>query len=354
MAFFKKLLGKETKSPRGFSKLKVAKIRHLCGNTAEITFEIPEDLKGDYRFVPGQYVNLDLEIKGQKARRSYSICSAPNEAFRIAAKTIEHGLVSNYLYHDLEEGDELLVSTPEGRFKVPDGAKNIVAIAAGSGITPILSIVKAFSASGSIKLLYASRKEDQILFRQEIDALGTDVTYFLSQEDKPGFRHGRIDNDSLSSLIKEDLNLLKADAFLICGPEEMIVAAKEILSMFGVANDKIIFELFTTPTKMDSEKKSEESAFHGSCKLTLILEGEEESCTINGTTTILDAALSEGMDAPYSCRGGVCSSCKGKVLEGKVSMRLNYVLTDKEISEGYVLTCQSVPASETVKLSYDA
>lgn len=353
MGLFSKIFSPKQKLPRGFHAMAIDSVKKHNDNTVEIRFTVPQDLIEQYHFVPGQYMNIEVEIDNEPFRRSYSICSSPEEGLAIAVKKVAHGKVSNWLFDHAKAGMELLVSSPEGRFVLPEGAKSVVAFAAGSGITPVLSIAKSFK-KGSFQLHYGNRTLNSILFKEELDSLGQiKTTYVLSQENAEGCPNGRIDNQYLSALIRSDLGILKADVFLICGPEEMIHAAKESLSTFSVSDSKIIYELFTTPVIIKSESQGTESNFAGKVDLQIQLDGEEETIVANEQTVVLDAALKSGLDAPYSCRGGVCSTCKCKIVEGSAKMRINYILTDQEIQEGYLLSCQATPTSSVLKITYD-
>lgn len=356
MALFGKLFNKKEvdDKPKGFHELTVEKIESTTADSRKITFAVPSELKSEFDYVPGQYLVLALQLNGKSERRSYSICSAKNEGLSIGVKTLKGGLISEFLNNQLSEGDTLYVSKPEGAFTIPAGAKNIVAIAAGSGITPILSMAKEFKGDGSFRLFYANRTEKDIMFKGELDALNVvSKTYFLSQEDKEGYEKGRLDKHSFSKIIQSDLSLLKSDVFLLCGPQEMILGISEQLKTFGVSKDKIRFELFTPPVKEEKVAKKEVNDFKGISKVTVELDGDFEILSVRSDQVILDVGIEEGMDLPYSCKGGVCCTCKAKILEGKVHMRLNYSLTDKEVEQGYILSCQSQPASEIVKITYD-
>jgi ring-1,2-phenylacetyl-CoA epoxidase subunit PaaE len=352
---------KENKSkkhnPKGFFELPVKAIEKLSGDSVKVIFEVPSDLKVKFSFIPGQYINLLVDINGNEERRSYSICSGIEEDLAVAIKQVSKGTVSLWANTELEEGDILLVSAPQGNFTLNKNAKNLVCIAAGSGITPIMSIAKYVEKNeGEIQLFYANKTENNTIFKSEIDALlKTKTRYFLTQEPKENFAFGRLNKEKISEIIKEDLSLLKADGFYICGPEEMIFDAIEVLSLFGVSKEKIHYELFTTPTKLiDKEKVSEENAFSGMSNVKIILDDETIELKINSKgKSILETVVDVGYDAPYSCRGGVCCTCKAKVLEGKAVMKLNYSLTDKEVEEGFILTCQALPASEKLIISYD-
>lgn len=356
MGLFDKILGKSksAKTPKGFTALKVLNKDLLTDNMIRITLDV-SDHESAYSFEPGQYITFLININGEELRRSYSICGGTSKSISVAVKRIENGKASNWLFSDLKQGDEILTSHPEGNFTRKEDQQNIVAIAAGSGITPIMSIVKDIeNSAGNCQLFFGNRTEKDIPFKQELDELSnTSTHYYLSGEQKDGFEHGRLDKDAISSIVKKDLSLLKYDAFFICGPEEMIQNAESVLKLFGVSDEKIRFELFTTPVLLKKEENPQE-IFHGTSKVKVVMDGEIEEFELKGDgKNILDAALEVGIDAPYSCKGGVCSTCKAKVLKGSARMSINYSLTDSEVEEGYILSCQAHPTSEQIVVSYD-
>jgi ring-1,2-phenylacetyl-CoA epoxidase subunit PaaE len=230
-----------------------------------------------------------------------------------------------------------------------------VAFAAGSGITPILSLAKAIQSNqGQMKLFYGNRSVKNTLFKADFENLSAVKThYFYSQEQVEGSTNGRITKESITNCIKADLSLLKADSFFVCGPEEMILALVSTLEFFGIAKNKIHYELFTTPILMKKEE-TVESNFKGTSAVKVILDSEVAEFSLdNEGKTILEALEKAGLDAPFSCRGGVCCSCKAKVLKGSASMKMNYSLTDEEVKDGYILTCQAHPTSEELIVSFD-
>ncbi|MCR9172943.1 MAG: 2Fe-2S iron-sulfur cluster-binding protein [bacterium] len=350
MGLFKSLRGKSSnKAPRGFNFTKIQAIERLSSDTVKVIFDLFVD------FTPGQYINVSIPVNGKEERRSYSICSGENEPLAIAIKEVEDGTVSKWFNQTANAEMEIAISSPEGNFTKPNEAKNIVAIAAGSGITPIMSLSKQVEAEGgNVRLFFGNRTEKDIIFKSEIDALeNTSPVYFLSREEKEGYEKGRITKQVLIDELKKDLSLLRSDGFFLCGPEEMIVAANEALDMFGVAKEKIHFELFTTPVLMKSEETTVVADFKGTSQVTAILDADEETFELDSSKTLLEGALDQGVDAPYSCRGGVCSTCKAKITEGSASMKINYSLTDQEVEEGFVLTCQAHPTSEKLTFNYD-
>jgi len=356
MGLFKIFKKSDKKSKKGFHDLIVKDVVRLTSDTVKIVFEIPEDEKKDFHFIAGQYVNLSIENNGKEERRSYSICSGPGEDLAIAVKEVDNGNISILLNESLVKGDTLLVSKPLGHFTLKENEKDVVAIAAGSGITPIMAIAKTLEKNGGkLRLLYGNRNRESIIFKDEISSLkNTQTTHFLTKDEISDHRTGRITKDSFTSTIKEDLSILKADAFFICGPEQMIIETSETLKFFGVSPNKIHFELFTTPVLMKKDEGTATDLFNGVSKVQAILDGEKVEFELSSKgKVLLEAVENEGLDAPYSCKGGVCCSCKAKVLKGHTTMEMNYSLTDEEVKEGYILTCQAHPASEELTITFD-
>ena len=349
-----------------FHSLKVKEIVKETNDTVSVSFQVPEDLKEAYAFTPGQYLTLKLIINNEEQRRSYSICSSSAEDITVAVKRVENGLVSSYLNEVLKENDEMEVMTPEGNFTLEtDQAKKrkFVGFAAGSGITPIMSMIKELSMDETetvFTLFYSNKMESDVIFKHQLDQLAGDnlkINYiYTRQKLNNPLLEGRIDKSKATELIKADLSCLNADAFYLCGPEEMIFNVKSALEEFGVLNTKIKFELFTTPVLMAEKPKQQEADenFDGEALVTVIYDDEEIDFNLNKDgDTILDAAMDNDVDVPFSCKGAVCCTCKAKVTEGKVTMDANYALSDQEVEDGYVLACQSHPASAKVTLDFD-
>lgn len=360
MGLFSKIFKKEddpsSKIPKGFYELEVKAVTALTPGSVKITFDIPAKLQSEFRFVSGQYLNLSTVIEGSEERRSYSICSGPGEDLAVAVKRVNGGKFSNWANDDLKAGMTMWVAAPMGNFKLENNLKNIVAFAAGSGITPMISIAKSLQKTdGKLTLFYGNRLHNSIMFSDELSQLtNVNTAHYLTGEMLEGFRAGRLDKEAISAIIKTDLSLLKADGFFLCGPETMIKAAIDVLTLFGVSKSKIHYELYTTPVLLVPETPAEVNHFDGESKITVILDDEKIELSLKAAgKTILDAVNKEGYDAPYSCRGGVCCTCRAKVLEGKATMTLNYSLTDQEVADGFILTCQAHPASETLVISYD-
>ena len=349
-----------------FHSLKVKEIVRETNDTVSVSFQVPEDLKEAYAFTPGQYLTLKLIINNEEQRRSYSICSSSAEDITVAVKKVENGLVSSYLNEVLKENDEMEVMTPEGNFTLDvDQSKKrkFVGFAAGSGITPIMSMIKQLSMDETetvFTLFYSNKMESDVIFKHQLDQLAGDhlkINYiYTRQKLNNPLLEGRIDKSKATELIKADLSCLNADAFYLCGPEEMIFNVKSALEEFGVLNTKIKFELFTTPVLMAEKPKRQEvdETFDGEALVTVIYDDEEIEFNLNKDgDTILDAAMDNDVDVPFSCKGAVCCTCKAKVTEGKVTMDANYALSDQEVEDGYVLACQSHPASAKVTLDFD-
>lgn len=357
-----------------FHTLTVKDLRQETDECVSISFDVPAGLQSQFDYIQGQYVTLRTEINGEDVRRSYSICSAPHEGeLRVAVKKVPGGRFSTYANEVLKKGDELSVMTPQGRFYTElnaDHEKNYVAFAAGSGITPVMSIIKSvlkIEPKSSFTLFYGNKDAQHIIFKEEIDDLKNmhmqrlRVHHVLSREN-PGsdLFYGRIDEERCNSFCNLLINPHAVDEVFLCGPEPMIKAASNTMEAHGVSIDKIHYELFTSPNQPSAKQHStakagaQTDADVDESRVKVILDGEETSFTV-GTKgdNILDAALKAGTDAPFACKGAVCMTCKAKVLKGDVKMDKNYALLDEEVNQGYVLTCQSHPTSDEVVVSFD-
>ena len=341
----------------------VKEIKQETSSSVSIAFNLPDDLKKDYNYKSGQYITLKSDIGGTDVRRAYSLCSAPfEENFSIGVKAVEGGTMSTFLNQSLRVGDEIEVMEPQGNFLVESVAGINVAFAAGSGITPILSMIKSvLNAGGKFVLFYGNQTVDSTMFKKELDELKLrfddqfKLHYLYSKEpvENP-LASGRLSKEKVLALLKNDLELLKADDFYICGPEEMIHHVSEVLKTLGVSEEKIHFELFTTPTKQLDGGTTATSDFVGESQVTVVMDGDEFEFPLRADGDfILDASMENGADAPFSCKGAVCCTCKAQVLEGKATMDMNYSLSDEEVEEGFILTCQARPASEKLVVDYD-
>jgi len=328
-----------------------------------IAFEIPESLKSEFNYQSGQYIILKKDFSGEDIRRSYSLCSTPDENdFRIGVKKVTNGIMSTYLNENLNEGDEIEVMSPRGNFCVNDYTSNIIGFAAGSGITPVISIIKSVLLSGgTFTLVYGNRTKEDTIFKAQLDNLkdkyssqfNLHYTFDDGISDNPLY-NGRIDKEKVSAFFGGNLELLKADEYFMCGPEQMIIDVSDVLKELGVNENKIQFELFTAPAKKQEDTDVIKSEFTGESEVTVIMDGDEfDFCLNSDGEFILDAAMSHGADVPFSCKGAVCCTCKAQVVEGKAIMEMNYSLSEAEVEEGFILTCQSHPASSKVIVDYD-
>ena len=348
-----------------FHSLKVIDIKNETSDTVSVAFEIPEGGKSTFDYTSGQYLTLKFNINGNEERRSYSMCSSPfsGEPIRIAVKRVDKGLVSNHINDVIKVGDQIEVMSPQGNFTLETSLeqKTYVAFAAGSGITPIWSMIKSVldnEPGSKFVLFYGNKTSDSTIFKNEIDSLTGDrlsVYHILSREETGNsITNGRIDKNKATELLKSNLDLLKSKAFFMCGPEEMIFNVKDVLQTLGVSEDKIKFELFTTPVLLAAEKEVEVSNFTGTAKVKVIYDEEETEFELASVgENVLEAAMRNDVDAPFSCKGAVCCTCKAKVTEGKMIMDANYALSDEEVAEGFVLACQAHPASENVVVDFD-
>lgn len=346
-----------------FKKLIIKDIKRETSDTVSIAFEIPTDLKSDFTYQSGQYITVKKNVEGEDIRRAYSLCSSPSEEeFRIGVKKVANGKMSTFLNDGLNVGDELEVMKPSGNFVVRDSDSNIVAFAAGSGITPILSMVKSvLKSTGNFTLFYGNKTSDDTIFKNELDDLkkvypdNFKLHYIYSRENiGDNIYEGRIDKEKCTLMMKENSELLKSDGFYMCGPEEMISDVSSSLKELGVNDTEIHFELFTVPIQKEDVVKNLSSDFSGDSQVTVIMDGDEFEFELSSEGDfILDAAMDAGADAPFSCKGAVCCTCKAQVIEGKVTMELNYSLSDAEVEDGYILTCQSHPASKKLVIDYD-
>lgn len=353
-----------------FEQLTVREVRRETNDCVSIAFEIPENLKASFQFIQGQYITLKTKIGGEEVRRSYSICSSPLDGeLRVAVKKVPSGIFSTYANELLKAGDQLDVMPPMGKFFTPLVAtqkKNYVGFAAGSGITPLLSIIKTTlqtEQESTFTLVYGNRNRHSIIFRETLEALKNKymdrfrLIHILSREttDTP-LNSGRIDTDKCLVLCDKTIDLQQTDEFFLCGPEEMIFAVKNVLEQQKVPAQKIHFELFTTAGQQNKKitQQEEETDKGPKSKITVKLDGISFDFELSQKgDAILDAALKHGADLPYACKGGVCCTCRAKLVEGEVDMEVNYGLEPDEIEQGFILTCQSHPKSEKVVVDFD-
>lgn len=356
-----------------FYNLKVAEIRPETSDCVSVALEVPAALKDTFQFAAGQYLTFRMQMNGEEVRRSYSVCVSPDEGeLRVAVKKVDGGKFSTYANDTLKAGEVLDVMPPMGKFspRASDKkAKNYLAIVAGSGITPVMSIMKSVlknEPGSTFTLIYGNRSRNTIIFREEIEGLKNTymqrlrVYHILSREqmDVPLF-NGRISADKCAEFCDTLIDIKAIDEAFICGPEDMILSVKQRLTDLGVASENVHIELFTSPDQPKATHDKwvkEHSADDGKMsKVSITLDGTtfEMNLSYNGDS-ILDAALKMGADLPFACKGGVCCTCRAKVTEGSVDMEVNYALEKDEIEKGFVLTCQSHPRTERVVIDFDA
>lgn len=362
-----------------FHVLPVAAVERLTDDAVAVTFDVPEALAEEYRFAPGQHVTLRCPLAGDDVRRNYSICSpASTGPLRVAVKRLPGGVFSTFAFERLRPGDQMEVMTPSGRFTVPlDPAqsRHYCALAAGSGITPVLSILATaleVEPESRCTLLYGNRTSRSIMFLEELADLKNryldrfSVIHVLSRERQDAeLLNGRIDAAKLAVLFDTVVPPETVDEWFLCGPEGMIDAARTALTGRGVDPAHVHRELFhvgPAPAAPAGGPAAPAGAGHDGrttggtrAEVTIVLDGRASSFPLSACAgSILDAALTVRADAPYACKNGMCGTCRAKVLEGRVTMDHNYALEDHELAAGFVLACQARPQSDRVVLDFDA
>ena len=345
-----------------FKKLIIKEVKRETKDAVSILFNVPEEFKPNYTFIAGQYVNLRLTLDGKEIRRAYSICADPESGeLRIAVKAVKNGAFSQFANTKLKAGDVLEVGKPEGKFTFEpqiDKQKNYAAFVAGSGITPVMSILKSVLKSepqSSFVLVYGNKSPEETIFHQELHDLLSKYTgrlfvhYVYSQAKADGALFGRIDKSVVNFVLSNKHAALEFDKFYLCGPEEMINTVSKVLKEHNIKDSAIKFELFSSSIVENMAA----TAHAGHTKITITVDDDETTFEMSQKQTILDAALKEGIDAPYSCQGGICSSCLARVKSGTAEMKKNSILTDSEIAEGLILTCQAHPTSAEIVVDYD-
>jgi len=352
-----------------FHTLEVKDIYKDTDDCSVIEFAVPDDLKETFKFKQGQYLTLRTTINDEDLRRSYSLCSSPfDNEWKVAVKQIHEGKFSTFVNQDLKKGDTLQVMKPMGRFGTPisESSKNYIVFVAGSGITPVLSMMKAHlekEPESSFKLFYLNRTVKSIIFKEEIEQLRNqyfgrlEVFYFLTKEHRDiDLFNGRFTEDNLQTIFDKLVDVSELDECFLCGPEEMIFLVKDELIKAGMSSENIHFELFVTGLSKEEKNKTEtisNQKLEG-VEVTIVDGGKEFHYTMTKEyDNLLDAALGAGADLPFACKGGVCATCKCKVLEGEVAMKVNYALEKEEVDRNFVLSCQSVPLTDKVKLDFD-
>lgn len=345
-----------------FFPLKIKNIIRETEQAVSLEFEIPQELKTEFSFKAGQYITVKTNIEGKEVRRAYSICTPPSdETFKVTVKEVEGGTFSVIANNKLKAGDVLEVHPPEGKFvfePVQDGHPHTyAAFAAGSGITPVLSIIKSVllqEKHSRFVLVYGNRTPDETIFFKELlelqmkhpDRLFVEFVYSRTKEEDS--HYGRIDESTVNYVLKNRFKDTSFTRFYLCGPEDMINKVTEILLKQNIRKEQILFELFNTEVEGEVTSNLE-----GETELTITVDDEEIVLSMPKNKTVLQAALDNGLDVPYSCQGGICSSCVARITEGTAEMEKNSILVDSEIQEGLVLTCQAHPTSATLKVNYD-
>ena len=353
-----------------FHKLKVKEVHKETRDCSVITFEVPEKLTEEYHFRQGQHLTLRTEINGVDTRRSYSLCSSPvDHQWQVAVKIIPEGVFSNFVNSELQAGDMLDVMIPSGTFGVdvnPNQPKNYLFFAAGSGITPVISMIKthlALEPNATCKLFYVNRTAKSIIFKETLEQLRNryfgrlEIYYFLTKERRDiELFNGRFDDEKMEILTKNFIDIPDTSEVFLCGPEKMVDYVSDYLIKAGLPKELIHFELFVTGLSEEDIKRAERLAKQNveGIEVTIVDGGKEFQFTMTKDfDNILDAALAAGADLPFACKGGVCSTCKCQIVEGEVEMKVNYALDEKEVGQHLILSCQSVPITKKVKVNFD-
>lgn len=345
-----------------FYKLAIKEIIRETADAVSILFNVPEELQSNYSFVAGQYVNLKVTLDGQDIRRAYSICAAPKSGeLRIAVKSVKNGFFSKFANEKLAVGNVIEVGTPEGKFTFEpkaDRQKNYAAFVAGSGITPVFSILKSVleeEPNSTFVLVYGNKSEKDTIFHNQLHDLQLQyvgrlfVQYVYSQSTADNALSGRIDKSTVNFILKNKHSEMEFSKCFLCGPEEMINLVSDALKENNISSSDIKFELFSTRSN-DNETNT---GANGHTKISILVDGEETTFEMSQQQTLLEAALKQGLDVPYSCQGGICSSCICKITEGAAEMKKNQILNEAEVAEGLTLACQAYPTTTTIKIDFD-
>ncbi len=357
-----------------FIPLTLHSVEELTHESRRLNFKIPENLSADFRFIPGQYITFRKEINGEELRRSYSICTSPDEELlSVAVKKVEDGRFSTYVMNELKAGEVLDTMPPEGGFHIHNPqSENYLFVAAGSGITPIMSMLKSlFQANPKAQatLIYGNRNTSSIIFLEELEDLKNEymdrfqLIFVLSREEgEYQINNGRIDCDKARFLVENEMISTDLEGVYLCGPAQMIMSLKDyFIQELSLDASKIHYELFSTDgLEATSESEYEKNLKENSelrdkmCQVNIEVDGRKYKLELGyDGKTILDAAMDTGADLPFACKGGVCCTCRAKVIEGEVDMEKNFALEPEELEQGFILTCQSHPKSDNVVISFD-
>ncbi|WP_254052138.1 1,2-phenylacetyl-CoA epoxidase subunit PaaE [Aeromicrobium sp. A1-2] len=352
-------------TPRAaFHALTVTSVERLTDDSAAVTFDVPSDLRSAFDFGAGQSLTLRRVIEGTEHRRSYSICAAVGASPRIGVREIPEGLFSSWLVHDVRPGDRIEVQTPTGSFRAdPDGGERHLCIAAGSGITPMISIASSVLThpDARVTMLYGNRTSGSVMFAEELADLKNrygsrfDLAHVLSREPRDvELFSGRLEADRLRRLLTVLVPVGAVDHVWLCGPFGMISDARGVLAELGVPPERVHFELFYVDEPPPELHRADHVVSGITSDVTIVLDGRTTTAPMSRDESVLDGAAATRHDLPFACKGGVCGTCRARVTSGEVEMRRNYALEDAEVEAGYVLTCQSHPVSESVTVDFDA
>ncbi|MEU2422040.1 1,2-phenylacetyl-CoA epoxidase subunit PaaE [Streptomyces sp. NPDC007851] len=348
-----------------FHALRVAGVQPLCEDAVAVTFDVPAALAEEFAFGPGQSLTLRRELDGRDERRSYSICSPAGAPPRIGVREVPGGLFSSWLVHEVRPGDTVQVMAPTGAF-TPDLTVpgHHVLIAAGSGITPMMSIAESVLAAddrSKVTLFYGNRRTDTVMFADELADLKDEyrtrfhLAHVLSREPREAdLLSGRLDGERLAALIEGLVDVRGADHWWLCGPHGMVLDARKVLAELGVPDPRVHQELFFADEPIEPVRHPEKTADGPVSEVTVTLDGRSTTALLPRGISLLDAAARIRPDLPFACKGGVCGTCRARVTEGAADMRRNYALEPAEVRAGYVLTCQTFPVSDALTVDYDS
>lgn len=354
--------------PTSFHPLKVAEVARDTRDAVVLTFELPPSLAPAFAFRPGQYLTLRTRVGGEALRRSYSICSSPGDGvLRVAIKRMDDGAFSSWANREIKPGMVIEVMPPDGAFTVPfdpGNAHHYVAFAVGSGITPVYSLIKTALETephSRFTLFYGNRASSSVLFREPLEDLKNRhmgrfaLCHVMSREAQDvDLFNGRLDGDKVRRLLTQWLRVRDLDYVFLCGPQAMVEEVVPVLQALGIPSERIKYELFGAPRGPRAPASRPAAPGSAQCRVTVVQDGHRRSFSIDkNRDSVLDAALAQGIELPYSCKGGVCSTCRCKVVEGEVDMDANFALEDYEVARGFVLSCQSYPVSDTLVLDFD-
>lgn len=351
--------------------MRIKDIQLETRDCVSVALDIPKDIRHKFDFVPGQHLIFKTDINGQSVRRSYSLCTGPwEDALRVAIKKVKEGLFSTYANDSMKVGDEIEISVPQGSFNLhsnPEKKGLYVFFAAGSGITPVMSMVKAIlhdEPMSKVMLFYGNKTSDNIIFKEPLEDLKNEyldrmVIHFIFSQEKGALDlfNGRIDAEKCKYYARVFFNPLEVDNFYLCGPEQMIMEVKEELTRLNVDKSRLHYELFVSSKAKQPQKRADGTVSEqktGQARVVIILDGDEYPIMVdyNGKS-ILERAIEEDIDVPFSCQSGVCCTCKAQLLEGQVHIEEDHALEDDEKEAGFILSCQASPRSPELRVDFD-